>query len=233
MSNPNITPKYPTEKPDIVNGSFRKVVIEASTPNDTRLNFTSEQKSAVSKIVPLNFNDPNYPYNFPVYNIPNATENTYPNDIVFSKLISPNFHIIVEKIKICLHSPSTYGCIKLNLWNFGDSIENIPVNLLGTDVDETPYENAPVTILDNVDLISNAIDSNDNYFNNVSIQVPKLSPFEHSINPNSILSFGIQHAEGNAYGLKVYLVGWAVLSEGGTGLQHVNTDPEHDTFFGV
>jgi len=232
MSNPNSSVKYPTTTPPNITTDFRKVVIESSTPNDTRINFDLNQKSLVSKIVPMRYNDPSYPYNFPAYNKPNT--DTYPNDIIFSKMITPDFDIVVEKIKVCIHSPTTYGCVKLNVWDFGDSLENVPVNLIGMEEGEGSEENVPLTIFPDVSLISNALDPLDDYFNmesNDSVEIinqtPKLSPFNYIINAKSILSLGVQYAEGNAYGIKVYIVGWALQSDGGTGLLPVEDDPDY------
>jgi hypothetical protein len=88
-----------------------------------------------------------------------------------------------------------------------------------------PNHNIPLTINHTTDLVSNALYSGDTYLTSTS-QVPTISPFTYTISANSLLSFGIPYAESDAYGLKVYIVGWAINS-GGNGLDDAENDPDY------
>ena len=204
MSNhPNTTVHtLPKPLPDELTSEWRKVIFQAATPNDTRLNFSMEQKTRIPRI-DLDT------YTFPVFPKPNTNSMDHQADIVFGQWTTPSYDIWLEKIKICLHQETTYGCIKINTWDFGSSLENVPTNLIGIEAGEPSNQNSPLTIENNYKLISNALDSTDDYMV-ATVQTPKLSPFSYTIAGNSILRFGLQYAEGNAYGLKVFLIGWTL-----------------------
>jgi hypothetical protein len=124
MQNPNETVTYtPRPYPSTLTSDWKKYIIQAATPNDTRLDFSMSQKALIPRVDLTS-------YEFPVYNKPN-TNGLTDVDLAFMQIKSPNFPIWVEKIKVCLHQYTTYGCLKLNVWDFGNSANNIPVNLVG------------------------------------------------------------------------------------------------------
>ena len=116
MPNPNTSVHYlPDPLPANLTKQWKKYIIQAATPNDTKLSFSLEQKNLIPKVDMTS-------YDFPSYPKPNTTKDsiTYSSstDICFYKTMSPEFNLWVEKVKICLHQPATYGCIKVNVWNF-------------------------------------------------------------------------------------------------------------------
>ena len=83
------------------------------------------------------------------------------------------------------------------------------VDIDSSQGDDSDYT-SPLTIGEGCSLISNALEEEDQYMKATS-QKTLLPTFDENltIQPNSILRFGIQYAEGNAYGLKVFIIGWA------------------------
>ena len=184
----------------------KKVILQASTPNDIKLDFDVIQKKIVSKARLT-------PSGFDVYPKPNTTIDGEvfgkDTDIAFSIIRSPNFSIIVEKIKVCLHQPSTFGCFRINVWDFKKNEENIPENLVGVDAGEEEKYTSSLIINENTKLISNALEAQDSYMSSTN-QTPKVKSLSYTIEPDSIIKFGIQFAQSNAYGLTVFIVGWAL-----------------------
>lgn len=203
--NPHSTAHYPIP-PEGLNENWKKYIIQASTANDIRLTFSEKQKLLIPKADNTSYSHPAYTKPYHKYKGISYLENT---DICFSRMVSPDFDLWLEKIKICLHSKSTYGCVKVNVWNFGSSYTSMPINLTGIIGGEPDYMNVPVSIGSEQNLISNVLDSTDEYMV-LSNQVPKISPFLNTISANSLLRFGIQYAEGNGYGLKIFLICWAL-----------------------
>jgi len=199
--NPNITAHYVNVAGNVTD-NFRKYIIHGSTPNDTKLDFTQEQRALIPRVDMST-------YDWPVYPAPNCENTTYETDLVFFQIRSPAFDLKVEKIKICLHQPSTYGCIKVNVWDFQDGCDTKPINICNVNVGQDDTLNCPVTLIAEEKLISNALDNTDIYMIN-SNQECTFQPFDYTIAANSLLRMGIQYAEGNAYGLKVFIVGWAL-----------------------
>jgi hypothetical protein len=225
---------------------WRKYLIQAATPNDTKLNFSLKQRYLVPKarfdLIPSQ--------NIPAYPKPNGRNlftNAYEDrdtDIKFCKTVTPNFPIWVEKVKICLHQHCTFGCIKVNVWVYptctgeGELVckesSSIPVNLVGLDYGQGVASDAnfPVTIIPYNKLISNALNTGDTEKNDLYMegtdQTTFVRPMQWNgakpswmdygddrliIPPKSIIEFGIQYAESDAYGLKVFIVGWALECE--------------------
>jgi len=199
--NPNLTAQY-VNIPESLTDNWRKYILQGAVPNEVKLDLNLDQKSLIPR---ADFNT----YDWPVYANPNTEGLDHTSDIVFYQLKSPSFDLWVEKIKICLHQPSTYGCIKVNVWDFGDSLTNTPTNICEVNVNQPSGVNCPVTLVANEKLISNTLSSTDIYMVN-SGQQSVLNPFDYTISANSIIRMGIQYAEGNAYGLKVFVVGWSL-----------------------
>jgi len=135
MGNPHDTVMFlPRPFPDGLTRHWKKFIIQASMPNDTRIEFSTDQKS----LIPRSDLDT---YEFTSYPKPNTGVFDNDIDLAFMRIVSPKFPIWVEKIKVCLHQQTTYGCVKVNVWDFGDSEDNIPVNLvgLGTSAFATAY----------------------------------------------------------------------------------------------
>lgn len=207
MGNPNSTAMYlPRPYPSALTPDWRKYIIQAATPNDTRLDFSPKQKALLSRL------DSNS-YDFPSYDKPNVGSLDENVDIAFMQCVTPNFPIWVEKIKVCLHQPSTYGCLKLNVWDFGDDESNVPTNLVGLNEGQLSTENIPLTVNPQTSLISNVLSDPDLYMVS-SGQISTYDAFDYTIAANSILRFGMQYAEGDAYGLKVFLIGWVMECDG-------------------
>jgi len=201
MANPNETAMYlPRPYPTALTPEWKKYIIQASTPNDTRLDFSMDQKSLIPR---TNLTS----YAFPSYPRPNTGNFDKDIDLEFMRIESPAFPIWVEKVKVCLHQETTYGCVKLNVWDFADDEDDIPTNLVGVDGGEPSTVNIPLTIFPDHKLISNALATPDLYMVETN-QTTYIDPFDYTIQPNSILRFAIQYAEGNAYGLKVFIIGW-------------------------
>lgn len=214
MSNPNITVHYlPDPFPVTLDATWRKYIIQANTANDIRLNFSPAQKLLIPKV---NLDD----YDFPAYPKPYATVDGYTYgedvDLCFGRFTSPNFTLWLEKIKVCVHAKATYGCVKINVWDFGTNFTSTPRNLAGVSCGEPSNLNIPLTVFYDNDLVSNVIDDTDLYMVKTN-QVPILRPLgtENYITANSLLRFGIQYAEGDAYGVKVFLVCWALECDKG------------------
>lgn len=214
MANPNATVQYlPNPLPANLTSDWRKFVIHAATPNDTRLEFDQLQRSRVPEYTASTGSIPfsSYPY-------PNTNGLGYEADISFLSIQSPGFPLWVEKVKVCLHKEATYGCLKVNVFDYGDSLSNVPVNYAGLSHGQAATQNIPVTMFTNNKLISNVLSETDTYMDSTS-QVPTFSPFTTSgigdniIQANSHLRFGVQYADGNAYGLKVFLVCWALACD--------------------
>ena len=203
MSNPNITAHYlPRPYPVSLTTGMRKYIIQGATPNDTRLDFNNDQRNLLAKGDLTTYSKVAYPF-------PNSIVGSPDVDIQFFDTISPNFDIWVEKVKVCIHAPTTYGCIKLNVWDFGTSPTNTPTNIVGINSDAPANLNVPLTIKSNVSLISNALDDTD--LEMVASSQESIIPyFGHTISAGSYLRFGLQWAEGNAYGIKVFIIGWVV-----------------------
>jgi len=203
MGNPNETAMYlPRPYPTALTPDWRKYIIHGATPNDTRLDFSMDQKSLIPRTDLTTYDLPSYPK-------PNTGTLDENADLAFMQLITPKFPIWVEKIKICLHQETTYGCVKVNVWDFGDEKTNIPVNLVGvTDPSGVAADdNIPLTIFPENKLVSNALADPDLYMVETG-QTCFYDPFGYTIQPSSVLRFGVQYAEGNAYGLKIFLIGW-------------------------
>lgn len=205
MGNPNETAMFlPRPFPSGLTPDWKKYIIQGSTPNDTRLNFGFDQKARIPKANMVK-------YSLPSFSVPNTGAFDEDVDIPFLRIVTPKFPIWVEKVKICLHQETTYGCVKVNIWDYGSSESNIPTNIVavkdpgGKTV--AGVDNIPVTIESDETLISNALAAEDLYMVQYS-QECFITPFDYTIAANSILRFGIQYAEGNAYGLKVFLIGW-------------------------
>ena len=199
--NPNITAQY-VNIPSSLTDNWRKYILQGATPNDTKLDFTQDQKALVPR---ADYNT----YDWAVYPDPHTGALDHETDLVFYQLKSPAFPLWVEKIKMCVHQPSTYGCVKVNVWDFGTSFDNTPTNICEVEVSQASNLNCPVSILSDEKLISNVLSTTDLYMVNTG-QVSKLDPFDYTIAANSIIRMGIQHAEGNGYGLKVFVVGWSL-----------------------
>jgi hypothetical protein len=212
MANPNSTVHYlPKPFPTDLTNNWRKYIIQASTPNDTRLDFNQEQKTFIPKADPFTYEFSSFPKPYSTVNGITYNENI---DICFSRFKSPNFSLWLEKVKVCVHQAATYGCLKLNMWDFGPNSVPTPRNLIEIERSQPNELNIPVTISSNTSLISNVIDHTDLYMVKTN-QNPKLRPFvtngqNNIILPNSLLRFGLQHASSNAYGLKVFLICWAL-----------------------
>jgi len=200
-SNPNLTAHY-VNIPSDLSTSWKKYIIHGATPNDTKLDLTVEQKNLIPRGDLVS-------YDWTVYPKPNTPGVTYESDLVFLQTKSPSFDIRVEKIKMCLHQASTYGCVKVNVWDFGNDLSNDPINICNVNVGQPSEKNCPVSIIVGESLVSNALDSTDLYMVNTS-QTCSISPFDYTISANSYIRMGIQYAEGNAYGLKVFIVGWSL-----------------------
>jgi len=204
-TNPNSTAKYPT--PVNITKTWRKFIIQASIANDVILNLTSAQRNKTARVYQST-------YEFPSFDKPNTNGYTTNTDLDFSSVISPQFELFVEKVKVCLHKEATYGCVKINVWNYGNigSIEGVvPTNIVGVEGGEPSNINVPLSIYAGNKLISNALDNTDDYMSLVGEET-KINPYDISgayIAPTSLLKFGIQYADSNAYGLKVFLVCWA------------------------
>jgi hypothetical protein len=222
---------------------WRKYLIQAATPNDTKLNFSLLQKYRIPKarfdLVPGR--------RIPAWPKPNGRNlitSAYEDrgvDIKFCKMVTPNFPIWVEKVKICLHKHCTYGCIKVNVWVYpsceddGDlncpQSNEVPVNLVGLDYGQGVSSNAnfPVNITPFNALISNVLNNGDSDRNDLYMKGTDQRTFVKPmmwngakpswmsygdqrcmIPPKSIMEFGIQYAESDGYGLKVFIVGWAL-----------------------
>ncbi len=199
--NPNITAQY-VNIPDSLNDNWRKYILQGQTPNDTKLDFTQEQKAKIPRTDIST-------YDWPVYPNPHTDGLGYETDLVFYQIQSPNFDLWVEKVKICLHQPSTYGCVKINVWDYGTSLENTPINIINVSAGQPNTKNCPVTVVAEEKLVSNALSATDLYMVNSGQQCVH-EPFDHTIQANSIIRMGIQYAEGNAYGLKVFVIGWSL-----------------------
>jgi hypothetical protein len=200
--NPNVTAQYVNIPPELTD-NWRKYILQGATPNDTKLDFTQEQKA---KIPRGDFRT----YDWAVYPRPYTEGLDYETDLVFFQMKSPAFDLWVEKIKICLHQEFTYGCVKVNVWDFGSSLNNTnPTNIVNVDTGQPSNLNCPVTLIANEKLISNALAQTDLYMVNTG-QECELQPFDYTIEANSVVRMGIQYAEGNGYGLKVFIVGWAL-----------------------
>lgn len=201
----------PNPFPTNLTNNWKKFIIQASTSNDVRLDFDFNQKKLIPQVDKDTYTFPSFPKPYSSKSGGgNFTEDT---DICFARFKSPEFNLWLEKIKICLHQPTTYGCVKVNVWNFGPS-GSVATNLTELECSQSSDVNIPVTIGANQKLISNVIDDTDLYMVSSS-QIPKLRPFvtndaDNIIEGNSLLRFGIQYAEGNAYGLKIFLVCWAL-----------------------
>jgi hypothetical protein len=210
--NPNTSVHYlPDPLPTNLNENWRKYIIQAATANDIRLNFTDTQKLLIPKVDMDSYSFPSYPKPYTSYESGTYTENT---DLCFGRFRSPDFNLWIEKIKVCLHTKASYGCVKINVWDFGTDDSSVPVNLVGIEDNEDVNVNIPLTLYYNNSLISNAIDDTDDYMT-VTEQTPKLRPFttdtdDNIILANSLLRFGVQYAEGDAYGLKIFLVCWVL-----------------------
>lgn len=210
--NPNQTVHYlPQPYPTNLTSDWHKYIIQAATANDIRLNFTVEQKAMIPKVDIDTYAFPSYPKPYTTKDLIEYKENI---DLCFGRFRSPDFPLWLEKIKVCLHQKSTYGCVKINVWNFGTVSESVPQNLAGLEYGQPSSINIPLTIFAQNNLISNAIDNTDLYMVS-TFQNPSLRPFvtdgnDNIIAANSLLRFGIQYAEGNAYGLKVFLICWAL-----------------------
>ena len=201
MSNPNTSAMFlPSPYPTALTPEWKKYIIQGATPNDTRLDFSLDQKSLIPRADITS-------YNFTAYPMPNSGAYDHDIDLEFMTIVSPKFPIWVEKIKVCLHQATTYGCIKINVWDFGSALTNTPTNLVGIDESEDADENIPLTIFEDDKLVSNVLADPDLYMVD-TLQTSHIDPFEYTIAANSILRFGIQYAEGNAYGLKIFIVGW-------------------------
>lgn len=203
MINPNSTVHYPTPPPSL-NENWRKYIIQAATANDIKLNFSLQQKAILPRGDLKSYTYPAYPKPYATINTKTYTEDI---DFCFGRFLSPGFPLWVEKIKVCLHQAATYGCIKINVWDFGPATQT-PINLVGLTGDDVSY-NIPLTVSAENKLISNALDNTDLYMVE-SEQVTNLSPFSYTIAANSLLRFGVQYAESNCFGLKVFLVCWAL-----------------------
>jgi len=200
-SNPNITAQY-VNIPSTLTDNWRKHILQGATPNDTKLDFTQTQRGLVPR-------GDLKTYDWPVFPRPNTGTLDHETDLVFFQMTSPAVPLWVEKIKICLHQASTYGCIKVNVWDFGNSLSNSPTNICDIDVSQPSDQNCPVTLVAEEKLISNVLSNTDLYMVN-SGQQSVLEPFDYTIAASSIIRMGIQYAESNAYGLKVFLVGWSL-----------------------
>jgi len=200
-NNPNVTAQY-VNIPSSLTSDWKKYVIQGATPNDTKLDFTQDQRGQVPR-ADLST------YDWAVWDKPNTDSLDYQTDLVFCQIKTPAFPLWVEKIKICLHQATTYGCVKVNVWDFGDSLSNDPTNLINVTAGQPSTKNCPVTLIENESLVSNALADTDLYMIN-SDQQCDLDPFDYTIAANSILRMGIQYAESNAYGLKVFLTGWTL-----------------------
>ena len=211
-TNPNTTVHYlPDPLPTNLNENWRKYIIQASTANDIRLNFSDAQKLLIPQVDMDTYNYPSYAKPYTSY-----TGGTYPEetDLCFGRFRSPDFDLWLEKVKICVHSPATYGCIKLNVWNFGTDETSIPTNLIGIEDGEDSNINIPFTLYHDYSLVSNILDDTDDYMVATN-QEAKLKPFtttsvDNTIEANSLLRFGVQYAEGDAYGVKVFLICWVL-----------------------
>lgn len=199
--NPNVTAQY-VDIPESLNGSWKKYILQGATPNDTKLDLTQTQKALIPRADLKT-------YDWAVYPNPYTENLTYESDLVFYQMKTPAFPIWVEKVKLCLHQPTTYGCVKVNVWDFGNSLDNSPTNIINVNVGQPSSLNCPVSIIANEKLVSNALSDTDLYMVN-SNQECTYSPFEYTISANSIIRMGIQWAEGNAYGLKVFVIGWVL-----------------------
>lgn len=199
--NPNVTAQY-VNIPNTLTGNWRKYILQGSTPNDTKLDFSQEQRGIIPR-------GDLSTYDWPVYPNPQTEGLEYETDLVFFEMKSPSFDLWVEKIKVCLHQASTYGCVKINVWDFGDSLLNNPINIVNVDVGQTSDLNCPLTIVAEEKLVSNALSRTDLYMVNTG-QICVTEPFDYTISANSIIRMGIQYANGNGYGLKAFIVGWGL-----------------------
>lgn len=199
--NPNITAQYVNIPPELTD-NWRKYILQGATPNDTKLDFTQDQKAKIPR-------GDLKTYDWTVYPNPQTEGLDHETDLVFYQMKTPAFDLWVEKVKICLHQPTTYGCIKVNVWDFGDSLTNDPVNIINVDVEQPATLNCPVTVVENEKLVSNCLSATDLYMVNSGQQCER-QPFDYTIAANSIIRMGIQYAESNAYGLKVFVIGWAL-----------------------
>lgn len=207
MGHPNQTVIVPTNfSENGITEQTKKFILHAATPNNIPISFSVKQKRLISRVDLNSYVNPVYPKPNTVVNSVAYGENT---DIAFYKMVSPNFPIIVEKIKICLHQPTNYGCIKINVWDFKDSLINIPTNLIDINSGQTEDYTSPLTIPENYDLVSNVLEQED-FFMKQTLQIATIKTFGYTIAPNSILRFGIQYAEGNGFGLKIFIIGWVI-----------------------
>lgn len=223
---------------------WRKYIIQGATPNDTKLDFSLEQRLKIPKsrtnIIPGRTIHA-YPKPFGndlITNVP-LGKNT---DFSFCRIVTPNFPIWLEKIKICLHQHCTFGCVKVNVWLYPPCSDNedmsciqdkvTPFNLIGLDYGQgvNSIYNFPVNIIPNNKLISNALNTGDTDRNDIYMEGTDQTTFTRPmywnenkpswitindddriiIPPKSIIEYGIQYAESDAYGLKIFLVGWAL-----------------------
>jgi hypothetical protein len=205
--NPNNTVHYlPQPFPATLNENWRKYIIQANTTNDIRLNFTTAQKLLIPRVDMDTYILPSYPKPYTTLYGKAYQEAT---DICFGRIVSPDFPIWLEKIKVCVHAKATYGCVKINVWDFGTSITATPRNLVEINRGQASNINIPLTVYAGDNLISNVLDSTDLYMVKTT-QVAYISPFGETIASNSLVRFGIQYAEGDAYGVKVFLIGWVL-----------------------
>jgi len=208
MAHPNSTVITPTGFLDAgITTETKKFIIQSATSNDIKLSLSVLQKRLLSRINRDDYSVPVFPKPNSIVGLTTYGANT---DIAFQRIVSPNFPLIIEKIKICIHKATTFGCIKLNLWDYGLDESVIPTNLLEieSDLDDGNYS-TPLTISPGYNLVSNVLESEDTYMQATS-QVAKEVSLGYTIQPNSILRFGIQYAEGNAYGLKIFIIGWTL-----------------------
>ena len=199
--NPNITAQY-VNIPEDLTPEWKKYILQGATPNETKLDFTQDQRALIPR---ADFQT----YDWAVYPNPHTSGLGYESDLVFYQMKTPSFPIRVEKVKLCLHQPSTYGCIKVNVWDFGDNVSNSPTNIINVNTNQPATLNCPLTITAENALVSNALSPTDIYMVN-SGQECVLAPFDYTIEANSIIRMGIQYAEGNCYGLKVFVIGWVL-----------------------
>lgn len=182
---------YDPSRTDI-DKTYRKYIIQASTPNDTQLFLSQDQ---IRKLSSRSRIGDAWGFYKPLQG--GYGEDT---DIRFAELVTPNFDIVVEKIKICLHSKITSGCVMVNVW---DKIDTDPTNLLALTT-STESHNITFTLSQDNYLISNALDIDEN-----PSQSTIVTPYSYTIAANSRMRLGIQYANSDSYGLKVFIIGWA------------------------
>lgn len=181
----------------MITQDHRQVILQFTVPVDIKMNLSLKQNLQIPKHAYIYGEDTDdYSIQWPKPYTMKYTD----VDILLDKIITPNHNIIIDKIKIGLHQPAKIGCFKLNLWDMTDP-ENI-VNLLGCKP-EVENMNLPFTVESGHKLIKNALESNKTV----------LSPLEYTLVPNSRLRLGLQSAESDAYGLKVFIIGWSTIQE--------------------